>query len=33
VERLLRDHPYALFLFSDPEERDWHLRRERRNEQ
>jgi len=25
VAQLLPDHPYALFLFSDPEERHWHL--------
>jgi len=25
INQLLRDHPYALFLFSDPAERHWHL--------
>lgn len=25
IAQLLPDHPYALFLFSDPEERHWHL--------
>lgn len=25
AERLLRDHPYALFLFSDASQRHWHL--------
>lgn len=24
VNQLLRDHPYALFLFSDPKEQHWH---------
>jgi len=25
VNQLLKDHPYALFVFSDVEERHWHL--------
>lgn len=25
INQLLNDHPYALFVFSDPEERHWHL--------
>ncbi|MFZ5917987.1 MAG: Eco57I restriction-modification methylase domain-containing protein [Chloroflexota bacterium] len=25
IHQLLNDHPYALFVFSDPEERRWHL--------
>ena len=25
VNRLLRDHPYALFVFSDATQRDWHF--------
>ena len=25
IERLLPDHPYALFLFSDPQQQHWHL--------
>jgi hypothetical protein len=25
IDRMLDHHPYALFLFSDPEERHWHL--------
>jgi hypothetical protein len=25
VNRLLREHPYALFIFSDRDQKHWHL--------